>query len=76
MIFRFSRIKNRLQPIECYEYLKHMREYMRMFKYVKEAGAFSSCLAIKIQVEWGEKLPFCQSLSGRAAHAGHSPLST
>lgn len=53
-----------------------MREYMRMFKYVKEAGAFSSCLAIKIQVEWGEKLPFCQSISGRAAHAGHSPLST
>lgn len=53
-----------------------MREHMRMFKYVKEKGGVSSCLAIKIQVEWGEKLPFCQSLSGRAAHAGHSPLST
>lgn len=69
-------MKNRLQPIECYECLKHLREYMRMFKYVKEAGAFSSCLTIKIQAKQGEKLPFCQSLSGRAAHAGHSPLST
>gem|GEM_PF-1855276 len=49
---------------------------MRMFKYVKEADAFSSCLTIKIQAKQGEKLPFCQSLSGRAAHAGHSPLST
>ena len=53
-----------------------LREYMRMFKYVKETGAFSSCLTIKIQAKQGEKLPFCQSLSGRAAHAGHSPLST
>lgn len=69
-------MKNRLQPNECYEYLKRLREHMRMFKYVKETSGFPSYLAIKIQVEWGEKLPFCQSLSGRAAHAGHSPLST
>ena len=34
---------------------------MRMFKYVKETGAFSSCLTIKIQAKQGEKLPFCQS---------------
>lgn len=69
-------MKNRLPPIERYEYLKRLRERMGMFKYVKEASGFSSCLAIKIQVEWDEKLPFCQSLSDWAAHAGHSPLST
>ena len=59
--FAFSRIKNRLQPIECYEYLKHLREHMRIFKYVKETSRFPSYLPAKIQVEWGEKLPFCQS---------------
>lgn len=31
---------------------------MRMFKYVKETSRFPSYLPAKIQVEWGEKLPF------------------